>query len=191
MVVLGFSALIAYEMIPGGAGRPVADLSRIESRGYTLVMVAHPRCPCTRASVTELSRLMTRLPERLTATVWFYVPAGELAEWAQTGLWKSAAVLPHVAVKADFEGRMAAKLGLETSGHVLLFDPTGRRVFSGGITGTRGHEGDNAGRGALEALVLGQTAEPATTPVFGCAIRDALSDEAVALAQGGAGETGP
>ncbi|HVR19589.1 MAG TPA: hypothetical protein VMS65_07830, partial [Polyangiaceae bacterium] len=40
----------------------------------TLVMLAHPRCPCTRASVAELSVLMTRAQGRVSAHVLFVEP---------------------------------------------------------------------------------------------------------------------
>lgn len=188
LVVMGLSALLAYEMSPGsGATPPPAMAADAEIPGkatadYTLVMAAHPRCPCTRASLRELAVLMTRLHGRLTATVWFYTPAGEAADWAHTGSWEAAAALPGVTVKADPEGTTAGRLGAKTSGQVLLFDPAGRQVFAGGITGARGHEGDNAGLRAVEALVLGQATEPVTTPVFGCSIFDEPADGAPASA---------
>ena len=186
LVLAGFSALLAYEMTPGGSAaktRPAtgpAGATAETGTGYTLVMAAHPRCPCTRASLAELAVLMTHLPGRLTATVWFYTPANEAADWAHTGLWKTASALPGVTARADPEGSTARRLGAETSGQVLLFDPAGRQVFAGGITGARGHEGDNAGRRAVEALVLGQTTTPVTTPVFGCSLLDAPADGTLA-----------
>ena len=193
VVGTGFSALIAYELTPGDTGKPPATLVETpeapsETPGYTLVMAAHPRCPCTRASVNELAVLMTRLQGKLTATVWFYTPADAPADWARTALWKSAASFPGVTTKADPEGKIAAKLGAETSGHVLLFDPTGKRVFAGGITGARGHEGDNAGLRSVEALVLGNATTATTTPVFGCSILDAPAGASLATAANSAGE---
>jgi hypothetical protein len=43
-------------------------------------------------------------------------------------------------------------------------------VFSGGITASRGHEGDNAGRAAIEQLVRHERADRLSTWVFGCAL---------------------
>ena len=37
------------------------------------------------------------------------------------------------------------RFGAETSGQTLLYDRDGRLLFSGGTTGSRGHDGDNAG----------------------------------------------
>ena len=45
-----------------------------------------------------------------------------------------------------------------TSGQTLLYDTKGHLVFSGGITGGRGHEGDNTGRESIEKyLQTGKT----------------------------------
>ena len=64
---------------------------------------------------------------------------------------------------------MAALLGARTSGHVVAYDPAGSRVFSGGITASRGHEGDSAGH---ESLVAGITAAAPRSyaSVFGCTL---------------------
>src|ERR1043166_10197415 len=43
----------------------------------TLIFFAHPKCPCTRASLAELSRLMTDLNGKLRAYVVFITPKGE------------------------------------------------------------------------------------------------------------------
>jgi len=58
----------------------------------------------------------------------------------------------------------------------MLTDAAGKLLFSGGITASRGHVGDNAGLDALILLIRNtpapSTARPViTTPVFGCAIR--------------------
>ncbi len=56
-----------------------------------------------------------------------------------------------------------------------------------GITGSRGHEGDNAGRTAIERLVSHERADHSSTFVFGCALfASAASDDkdlAVTLAE--------
>jgi hypothetical protein len=70
-----------------------------------------------------------------------------------------------------------------TSGQVLLYDASGRLRFRGGIRPSRGHEGDNTGRRALEALLLGDgAAPPLSTAVFGCPLfhpRDATAASSV------------
>jgi glyoxylase-like metal-dependent hydrolase (beta-lactamase superfamily II) len=43
-----------------------------------------------------------------------------------------------------------------TSGHVLVYDRSGKLLFSGGIAGARGQEGDNTGSAAASELSLGK-----------------------------------
>ena len=50
----------------------------------TLVMFAHPRCPCTRASIGELAVLMARCHGKVDAEVLFFKPTGSSENWART-----------------------------------------------------------------------------------------------------------
>lgn len=177
----GMAALGRYAATPGStgeAGAPArwpsdARLPRQEGRP-TLVMLAHPRCPCTRASVSELAVLMARAGGRLDAFVLFLRPEGAGSDWEGGGLWRAAAAIPGVTVLRDEGGEQARRFGAATSGHALLYDAAGRLRFSGGITLARGHAGDNPGRAAVEALVReGEEQDGAArTAVYGCALED-------------------
>lgn len=134
----------------------------------TLVMLAHPHCPCTRASIGELARLMTQAQGRVAAYVLFIKPAGFATEWERTDLWASAAAIPGVQVVGDDEGVEASRFQAATSGQTVLYDAQGKLVFSGGITSARGHEGDNAGRTAIVSLLTTDEAAQKETPVYGC-----------------------
>jgi hypothetical protein len=138
-------------------------------------MLAHPHCPCTRASVGELALIMANAREPVSAYVLFLKPEGSSADWEKTDLWRSAACIPGVTVLADLNGDEARRFGVETSGHTLLFDSDGRLAFSGGITHSRGHSGDNLGRKSLVSLLNNQSAARAETYVFGCALADSAS----------------
>jgi len=129
---------------------------------------AHPQCPCSRATIGELALLMTHVQDRVTAFVIFYRPLTEEAGWEQTDLWRSAAAIPGVHVIADDNGADAAVFDAATSGQTMLYDAGGRLMFSGGMTGARGHSGDNAGRTALTALINDGRSATSRTPVFGC-----------------------
>ena len=63
-----------------------------------------------------------------------------------------------------------------TSGQVLLYQPSGRLAFSGGITPARGHSGDNPGSDAVLSLVRREARQadgvPVTCRVFGCPLFD-------------------
>jgi hypothetical protein len=136
----------------------------------TLVMFAHPRCPCTRASLGELERLVAEVGGALRVHVLFHRPPDAEEGWERTDLWSRAERLPNARVAADAGGALARTFGAQTSGHVVVYDPSGRLAFSGGITMARAHEGYSRGRAAVVRLALeGTTSEPCT-PVFGCAL---------------------
>ena len=65
----------------------------------------------------------------------------------------------------------AERFGAETSGHTFLFDPSGRLLFNGGITASRGHSGDNAGESSIVSLINNHTAKIGQTFVFGCSFK--------------------
>jgi hypothetical protein len=176
-VCAGFAVLWNYGNTPGApahAPRSWPTASRLRPAGDlpTLVMIAHPHCPCTRASMTELSVLMTCCQGRLGATVLFVKPDGFEEEWEQADLWHEASRIPGVAVVSDAGGVEAARFGAATSGQTLLYDSKGGLLFSGGITSARAHEGDNDGLSAIQSLVVSAGADRSSTPVFGCPLQD-------------------
>jgi hypothetical protein len=145
----------------------------------TLVLLAHPQCSCTVASLDELGEALARARTPPKAYVLFLKPEGFSNGWEQTDSWRIAAALPGVTAVRDDSGREARRFGAATSGQTLLYDADGTLLFSGGITAARGHAGDNAGRSELVSLLnRGQSARAATfnsgqsvhdaTSVFGC-----------------------
>ena len=176
VVALGYRTLLNYESTPGRIGTvpqnwPGSRIQPAHDRA-TLVMLAHPHCPCTRASVGELAQIMAQAEDRIAAYVLFLKPEGSSSDWEKTGLWQSAAAIPGVTVLPDVGGAEARRFGVETSGHTVLFDNEGRLLFSGGITSARGHSGDNAGRSAIVSLLRNHRADRAQTAVFGCSLVD-------------------
>ena len=173
----GLRVLYEYENRPGPSAGvisawPAASRVRLNPSGPTIIMFAHPWCPCSRASMGELESIMARVQGQVSAYVLFAKPQDSSEEWEKTSLWRNAAAIPRVTVLGDPGGHEAIRFGGQVSGHVLLFDSRGRLLFSGGITGARGHSGDNAGRRAILALVAGQEPARAQTPVFGCHLHD-------------------
>jgi hypothetical protein len=135
-------------------------------------MLAHPHCPCTRASVGELAQIMAKVQGKVRAYVLFLKPQNSGADWDDTDLRRSAAQIPGVTVLSDADGTEARRFGAETSGHTLLFDSAGQLSFSGGITESRGHAGGNAGESAIVALANNLASDRLRTFVFGCALAD-------------------
>ena len=173
VVAIGLWFLWGYENAPGEAGNPPRQwpsVSRIQPDPSkpTLVMLAHPRCPCTRASIAELARVMAHGQGRLSAHVLFIKPAGVTNDWEHSDLWESAAGIPGVNVVSDPDGVEAGLFNAATSGQTVLYNPSGQLIFSGGITGARGHHGDNAGQSAIIAIVNAAVPERNETAVFGC-----------------------
>lgn len=175
-VVGGMGVLIGHQSTPGEAAKapqrwPESSGLRREPGVATLVMLAHPLCPCTRASLAELARLMPHVAGRVDVHVLFLRPEAADESWGESDLRGLAAAIPGVKVHEDLRGDAAAAFGSLTSGQTLLYDAAGNLQFAGGITAARGHEGDNLGRDTITALVLGEETRVATAPVFGCALR--------------------
>jgi hypothetical protein len=175
VVGAGLWILWDFENRPGVAAHPPAQWpadSRIRPAPDrpTLVMLAHPRCSCTRASIGELAELMAQAPMRPQTYVLFLKPAQFAHDWEKSSLWHSAASIPNVTAVRDDDGLEARRFGAATSGQTMLYDINGRLLFSGGITGSRGHSGDNAGRTAILALLHRDTSGRNDSFVFGCSL---------------------
>jgi hypothetical protein len=169
----GLGALLRYAGTPGAAAAPPSRwpassrLHRAEARP-TLVMLLHPRCPCSRASLRELEKILARAGEVPTTYVLLNQPGDAEAGWADGDLWRAASAIPGVEVLADRGGEEARRFGAVTSGQVLLYGADGVEIFRGGITPARAHEGDNAGERAVLSHLADAGAGAAEAPVFGC-----------------------
>src|SRR5262249_7387054 len=136
----------------------------------TLIFFAHPHCGCTRASLNELHRLHSRVTHAPLTYVVFQIPKGVSDEWRHTDLWASAQRIPGAQGIADEGGREGARSAVRPSGPALLYDRDRRLVFSGGLTESRGHEGDSFGQARLITLLEGGVPDRHDSPVFGCAL---------------------
>ena len=174
-ILVGMGMLWRYSLNPGTPGTPPAfwpQQSRLARRpgDLTIVMVVHPHCPCSRASIAELENLIARPSQRITADAVFLKPPGFDDSWTKTNLWRSASAIPGVNAVID-DGRETRLFGAATSGQTMVYGRDGNLLFSGGITAARGHFGDNAGASAITALLNQSIAKPAhRTAVYGCAL---------------------
>lgn len=170
----GLFALTSYKSGAGTVGSipeswPSESALALAEDRPTLVLAAHPRCVCTRATLAELARLASRVSSAVKIHVLFVRPEGMGDDWTKSDLWESAQHIPGATLHEDPGGAEASRFGAETSGQVIVFDPQGRRLFHGGITGARGHEGNNVGLAhAIESVRAGQAT--GESPVFGCAL---------------------
>lgn len=175
--------LASYGNAPGAIGQTPqswpsdSQIVRPSDRPV-LVMFAHPQCPCTRASVSELNRLLTRCRGEAAVHVLYIQPPGLPHEWTQSASWKHASEISGVTIGADSDGAEARRFGAESSGYVVLYDQHGKLLFNGGITSARGQAGDNAGANVIVSLVTGQGAQLKKTAVFGCGLFDQAATSA-------------
>jgi hypothetical protein len=172
---VGFGLLWQYKARPGDAGAApstwpgdVGSLVR-DPDAPTLVMIAHADCPCTRASLGELNQVMQHAPRDTSAYVVMVEPETGTSDGE---LRRLAAAIPRLRVIDDRGGRLAARFGAAVSGHTLIYDADGALRFSGGITGARGHAGDNVGRVRVTTLLARGVADRASSNVFGCELED-------------------
>lgn len=173
----GIAVVLNYQNIRGATGMtpehwPKGTQLSLDASHDTLLMFAHPKCPCTRASMEELNRILANCHGRVTTHVLFFKPSQFSADWSQTDLQSSAAAIPGVTVQDDLDGKLAEAFGAETSGYVVLYDNQGRLLFHGGVTGSRGHAGDNGGEATVVALIDGDDSRGKEAPVYGCSLLD-------------------
>jgi hypothetical protein len=167
-------AIRRFEATPGreaAAPRswPVESSLLRSHEAPTLVMLVHPQCSCTRASLQELQAVIEKSPRTLRTYVVVYRPHQMKAGWEKTDIYDAATRLRGTQVIVDEDGREAKRFGTFTSGQTFLYDAAGLLRFEGGITMLRGHVGLNSGRADVIRIANGEAGR-GTHPVFGCSI---------------------
>ena len=86
-VGVGGTTLLRYTNTSGRLATPppqwpYGDRIRTEPSHATLVVFAHPQCPCSRATLEELSQILARYRGSLNAYVDIYAPRSEGRGWA-------------------------------------------------------------------------------------------------------------
>lgn len=173
-VAAAYQAIRRFESTPGTAAmapmswpmRSAIDRSRGE---WTLVMLVHPHCSCSRASVKELEAVLEKAPRAVQPYVLVFRPREFAKGWERTDVYTAATRLRRARVIIDHDGREARLFGGFTSGQTFLYDGDGTLRFEGGITSLRGHAGLNSGRAGIIHIANSQSGS-GTHPVFGCAI---------------------
>jgi hypothetical protein len=173
-ITITFCALQRYSMSPGAAHAPDGEIDAFfathrQPGRPLLVMAIHPLCPCTDASIDELGDLLARSHGSCDALLLQYHPLHGTPEWPVD---TSPRKLGGIAVKVvlDPDGKIAATLGAETSGHVVFMDREGAVRFHGGLTIARGHDGRSPAQDAILEVLAGGRPTLNSAPVFGCAL---------------------
>lgn len=190
--VLGI--LISYANAGGDQGglpagwTPAPELDAPDDRAMLLVF-AHPKCPCTRATMSAIERLQRDVPGTFATRVVFYEPADANGSWRETDLWARAGKLVDAKAIADPQGLLTANAGAVVSGCVALFDVHGVLRFWGGLTPSRGHEGESLGMSTIRSILNGDETKHARASVFGCDIIGS-DDHSIGLCGGGGCDAG-
>lgn len=176
LLLAGHLVLFEYELTPS----PLTNSKRVFpyqsavhlARGRNnIIAFIHPACPCSRATVEEFHNLMQEGDKDSVGTVVFFMPPAMESEWSLLPIIQSVKRIRNVTVDYDTDGSEAELFGVTTSGHILIYDNRGVLQFSGGITGSRGHTGDNHFFQLARQAIVNKKAKYAATPVFGCALR--------------------
>lgn len=168
-----FNAIRRFETTPGvaavaGPDWPAESTVPRQRGEWSLVMLVHPHCSCSRASVQELQAVIEKSPS-VQPYVLVYRPGDFEKGWEQGAVLDAASRLRRAKVIIDENGREAKRFGGFTSGQTLLYDRQGRLRYAGGITSLRGHSGVNRGR--MDVIKIASSGiGTGEHPVFGCAI---------------------
>ncbi len=181
---LGLYLLMNHEVSPGKPGAPPVKWPKdsnikLSSDKDTLVMFVHPQCPCTKASLEQLTPLTKT--ENLAIKILVFSPRVKPKDWRHNAIDQLDFNKSSVSIIPDCDGFEAIRFNSQTSGQTLLYDTNGQLVFAGGITGARGKTGINPGLIELctalsERTNKGTNSQKAREAlVFGCSIIKAPS----------------
>jgi hypothetical protein len=163
-VAYGFHLAMSWEFRPGApAMRPPA--SHADSNGPKLTVVLHSQCPCSLATVENLQTLTPGERKKLHLTLVFVGPNAK-----ESRLWDKSASIPEAERQVLSEDEALMRYGAKTSGQALLYDSSGKLVFSGGITDARGVAGRSAGLDAIHDVLDGRRCIT-VAPVYGCSLQ--------------------
>ncbi len=110
VIVVGVALAARFDGTAGTGSQPPITwpenkLISLDSHRDTLLMFLHPHCPCSAASLTDLSKLMTSFKSPPAAYLVNVVPPGASVDWAQSELIESAKTIAHVIVLDDVDGK--------------------------------------------------------------------------------------
>ena len=120
-VAIGLYALELHGASPGRSGVavgrwPARSRIHLASGRPTMVVAVHPLCPCTRATVSELARLLTRCAGQVEVYLLIFVPERAGHGWGPTAGLRRLAAMPGVHLLDDPAGEEADCFGARTSG---------------------------------------------------------------------------
>lgn len=171
-VFAGFTWLTTYAATAGKPATPpkqiqLTPFSQVSSNEQLLVFL-HPHCSCSQATLHELDRVLASVAHKPDVHI-FFADVREHDSIKTSALWQQAQLIDDAKISID-ENDLAQQLSVHTSGGMLLYNMDGKLLFNGGITASRGHEGDNAGKAQLVNALKTSLDTSSQAAVFGCAL---------------------
>lgn len=177
-------ALLDYSSLAGNSKEaPLtwptdSKISKSDNFANLLIFV-HPKCPCTRASISELEKIFSYSKSKLKVTVVFSKPTGAEENWEQDFLWSQVKGNGDFHIYLDHGNTEAKLFGVNTSGEVVLYNEKRGLIFKGGITASRGHEGDNLGQLSIISYLKSGNIPVKRTETFGCQIYSDIEENCI------------
>lgn len=181
----GIRSLLAFESTPGRQAAaalhwPARLLSGQNAGLPTLIVVLHPRCTCSQATLEELAEASREFDRPYNAIFLIDQPHASGFQWEKVSFYRAAQKALHARVVLDEDGHLGASFGALTSGEVFLYSAEAGSsarslLFAGGVTPGRGMLGSNQGIEGLKLAFKGQ-GQAKQTPVFGCALASLAQD---------------
>lgn len=180
LVVIGCSYCLGeYANRPGASGAALVETVEAvgvagRSKGKpSLIVFIHPHCFCSWATFRQLETVLneTNDIDLPVVEIYVFVPVEEpRGDWMNSKLVRAFAGLPNAILTKDSGGRFALNYGSLTSGSICFIDKDSKLKFSGGITSSRGHQGECSASETLKSVLGGDEVESdqARPPVFGC-----------------------
>ena len=148
-----------------------AESRLVRSPGrYTAVMMLDPRCGCSRASLAELLKLDSQLEGDWQCVVVIAPNPVSSDSVMLDRVYCALQGIPGIEVVLDTDSHEARSFQASLSGELMLYAPEGQLKFRGGITPSRGHEGDSVGALAIRDWVDHGNAIRSECPIYGCRI---------------------
>lgn len=172
---VAINGFMRWDTTPGIlAGEPAVSAPVRTDGQWQIVLVAHTECPCTRATFVNLDKLLSRYRGRLVCKVVFCGPGVGSSSTSQNVL--IAKRLPNTELEFMSEAEVLSQYRSTTSGQAFLYSPQGELKFRGGLTISRGHEGDSTATNALGEWIEGRKGCDAF-PVYGCPLQTEVTPQ--------------
>jgi len=175
MFCLGIWQLYAFSTTPGDhtvvQSWILQDKLPLKHQLASLVVLIHPKCSCSTATLKEVERLKIGLKDKLDVKLVFISYGDKSKNWYQGPVWDLAVSMKkNVSIVLDNDGQILKTLGTKTSGTAYLVGPDLKVVFQGGLTPIRGHEGATSGQAFIASWVKGNTKSSLIQKIFGCGV---------------------